>query len=211
MLVSQELLNAALSNLQLRLESDIEVVGRRNPLAIDDEPSDQFIVVPMQHWSLEVARLQLDNLLPTSHHPVALRTPSRAAAVSGTNRGALSCGSSVDASRASSVAEREFAVRIRMERPTTGQLQLLHLEVRPLEVALEASLLVRVGRLLGTARRSAAVGVGRAALVSHLSAVLEEPPDWSRREPLFCDVLRVEPVSVQVVTGPESVATLICN
>lgn len=121
--------------------------------------------------SLSARLLQFDNLLPTCRHPLALRIPS------------------------SAFPEGE-SFQLSLVRQASGRLGKLSIKVSPAEVALEAGLLLRVGRLLGTARRSA--GVSRAALSSHLSPELREPPDWSSRQLLFCDELRVSRIAVSV-------------
>ena len=84
-------------------------------------------------------RLQLDNLLPTSRLPVALQSPSRAA----TEAGSAGSGSSGRPSGGGGIGlGMERAVQLVMIRRSTGQLQRLNLTLKPLEIALEASLLL---------------------------------------------------------------------
>lgn len=140
------------------------------------------------------SRLQIDNLLPSSHHSIVLRVPGRKVAVSKLIAATGGC----SAAASECLSSLGTALRVDIVRRAAGHLQLLNIEVQPLEMALEASLFVHVGRLLSNVRRSAIAGVSRTALAIHLGAQLAEPPNWSGRQPLLCDVLRISSVSVKV-------------
>ena len=174
------------------------------------------------HFS--VGLLQIDNLLPTTSHPVALQSPSRHA---GRPHGGLNAGggggggggSSSSAGSSSARARRPAgahadahstdgaALRLVVRRRASGQLQDVTLELEPMDVALEASFLVRLGKLLtgGGASSERIVAsldrlarVGHAALEERLGAALATPPDWSQRVPFYCDRLLISPVSLCV-------------
>jgi hypothetical protein len=114
---------------------------------------------------------------------------------------------------------QEAAVRLLVRRRASGQLQDVRLELQPLDLALEASFLKRVDRLLAAGGelskrlvmelhrllRVAPVAYSHrlhAVLEERLSAVLAAPPDWvsnsSQRLPFYCDRLTIAPVDVRV-------------
>ena len=110
-------------------------------------------------------------------------------------------------------------MRLLVRRRASGQLQDVRLELQPLDLALEASFLKRVDRLLAAGGelskrlvmelhrllRVAPVAYSHrlhAVLEERLSAVLAAPPDWvsnsSQRLPFYCDRLTIAPVDVRV-------------
>ena len=95
-----------------------------------------------------------------------------------------------------------------MLRRRPAQLQLVQFELRPLTLALEAPLLLRLGRLASTAvgahMHSAAEleGPARAAVAAvaaRLAGALEEPPTCAAGgRVLYCETLRISEVEVEV-------------
>ena len=233
----QELLHAAIHSVRLELQ----------PTATFSSGHAQHDARRASEATFSIGRVQIDNLLPDAAHPVVLQCPRRregavlsarregspheggdAAVADGHGGGGgggasgggggLEAGGGAGGGGAVGVGQ-EAAVRLLVRRRASGQLQDVRLELQPLDVALEASFLKRVDRLLAvggelSARlvmevhrllRVAPVAYSHrlhAALEERLSAVLAAPPDWasnsSQRLPFYCDKLTIAPVDVRV-------------
>ena len=122
---------------------------------------------------LQIDHVQLDNMLPSARHSVLLLCPSRAHSER--------CSRSGGASRSDAACRLVVLAR-------AAEFERVSLELVPLDVAVEASLLVRLGRLASDVRAASVVGCGHAAVRRCLGATLQEPPDFfseSQREPLY--------------------------
>ena len=120
-----------------------------------------------------IGLVQMDNLLPAATHPVVLQIPQRQAYDSSRGGGALGggsrlpasgtggrarrptgawCGDGADgnsaAAGASAGEQQPAACTLCVRRRASGQLQDVLVELRPMDLSLEASFLVRLGQLL---------------------------------------------------------------
>ena len=189
----EELLNAAVQGVVLALSLDQGAV----------------------ELQLRVSHLQLDNLLPESRFGILLQCPRRSTDTpqdgAAGGRGMPPSQQSSSAGRAgggragSEAAAPQPAVRLVVLRRRPGQLQLVQFELRPLTLALEAPLLLRLGRLASTAvgahtyNVTELAGPGRAAVAGRLASALEEPPTYSAgSHVLYCETLRISEVEIEV-------------
>ena len=210
----QELLHAAMRTVRLVVAPPSVHVARRATEA-------QF----------SIGLLQVDNLLPATSHPVVLQTPrKREATARGTGggggaggggaAGAAAGGAAASSARRGSAGggggsvPDSKALRIVVRRRASGQLQDVAIELQPTDVALEASFLTRLGRLLvasadpstGTSTSSSRVAerlqrtgrIGHVALDERLGSALAVPPDWSSRVPFYCDKLHIAEMDLRV-------------
>jgi hypothetical protein len=159
--------------------------------------------------TFSIGLLQVDNLLPTASHPTVLRTPRRHDATRPGGGGAFGRARRPAGAWAGDPASggSGAAVRLIVRSRASGQLQDVTVKIQPTDLALEASLIARLGQLLvGTGEPASRVvaslrrvaRVGHAALAERLGAALPAPPDWSQRVPFYCDTLQIEAIDLTV-------------
>ena len=206
----QELMHMAMRKVRLELALP---TSRFDPAssASEDQPGRRDTEL-----TFSIGLVQIDNLLPSTTYPVVLQTPRChhdgtstrvfGGGIGGDGRGKTTRGrGTADASGGGAVA----AVRLLVRRRASGQLQDVVIELKPIDLAMEASFLVRLGHLLAgggesstrivaSLNRAARRGVSSRALEERLGAFLAAPPDWSQRVPFYCDTLRISGVELTV-------------
>jgi len=156
---------------------------------------------------VSVDLLQVDNLLQHARHGVLLRAgppPAGEPAEGGAEDGAGDDGAGDDG--AGCRAFVLHAVR------RGNEYERLVLQLAPLTLALEATVLARLAVIVPRSRQGQAGGGdggesggahGARLLVQRLSATLEEPPDWSRRRPIYIESLLIGQIDLTISSALE--------